>query len=212
MGIPIPVQPTPLPATDKQIERAEQILDALVRVIANGSTGATVNTPPSYVQTPGQEPVSLVLQKPEQQAFFRQLATVLSVMESSGGGGGGTNPPVEVTVTCSPTDQVGDFVYAVADGTVAKADITDWDKMPAIGCIISKTSPTQCTVQTANIVSLYSGLSVGKVYFLGPNGRPVVPRPVPAPGSSIFLQSVGFAVSPTTLMIGLGSSIYRVFS
>lgn len=214
MAIPIPVQPTPLPATDKQIERAEQILDAIVRVIANGTTGASVNTPPTYAQSGSSEPTNLVLSKPEQQTFFRQLATVMSVMEatSSGGDGGITQPPVETNATCSPTDQVGDLVRVSTTGTVTKADITDWNKMPAVGCIVSKSSPTSCVIQTGNQVSLYTGLIPGKVYFVGFNSRPVYPRPIPAPGSSIFIQSIGLAVNSTTIMIAPGTTVFRVFN
>lgn len=211
MGIPIPVQPTPLPATDKQIERAEEILSALLRVIANGSIGATVNTLPTYLQVPGQEPTKLVLEKPEQQNYFRQLATVLAVTESTSPGGT-PQPPVTANATCSPTDQVGDLIHVKPDGSVEKSDITTWSKMPVVGCITSKSSPTSCTVQTGSQVSLYSGLIPGKVYFVGPNSRPVYPRPVPAPGSSIFIQSIGLAVNSTTLMITPGANVFKVLS
>jgi hypothetical protein len=107
---------------------------------------------------------------------------------------------------CSAAESVGDFVCIVADppnghDLVGKADPSDFAKMPAVGVIISKSSPTDCLVQwLGETPNIFSGLSSGEVYFVGADARiaevPPVPTTVP-----LFTQFMGVATAPSRLYL-----------
>lgn len=107
---------------------------------------------------------------------------------------------------CTTLESVGDFVCIVDDppngyDLVAKANPADFTRMPAVGVIISKSSPTQCLVQwLGETPNIFSGLSSGEVYFVGTDGKiaevPPVPTTVP-----LFTQFMGIATSPTRLYL-----------
>lgn len=79
-------------------------------------------------------------------------------------------------------------------------DITDPTKMPAIGVIQSKSTPTLCVVQVAGPIPIGS-LDPGKIYFIGHTKQASRPCPVPAPGSSLMVQIVGMALDENRLML-----------
>lgn len=210
MPIPVSIPGTPLPASDTEIARAEQLLAAIVQVVARGSDGATLNTPPTYVpDSPNnpETPIPLALNSPELQLGYRQLAVALAVWE------GTPAPPVlppptdySFNGTCLSSAQLGDLVYMTGGpgNEVRAVDITDFAKLPAIGCIQSKPTPTTCVVQTNNIITgVYSGLTPGKTHFVGSgaNPKPVYPAPVPGVGQSLFCQPIGIAVTSTILVL-----------
>jgi hypothetical protein len=107
---------------------------------------------------------------------------------------------------CTAAESVGDFVCIVADppngvDLVGKADPSDFTKMPAVGIIISKSSPTDCLVQWfGETPDIFSGLNSGEVYFVGSDSKiadvPPVPTTVP-----LFSQWMGVATAPTRLYV-----------
>jgi hypothetical protein len=107
---------------------------------------------------------------------------------------------------CTAAESVGDFVCIADDppnglDVVAKADPSDFAKMPAVGVIISKSSPTHCLVQwLGETPNIFTGLSSGEVYFVGEDARiaeaPPTPTTVP-----LFSQFMGVATAPTRLYL-----------
>lgn len=107
---------------------------------------------------------------------------------------------------CTAAEAVGDFVCIVDDppnghDLVGKADPSDFTKMPAVGVVISKSSPTLCLVQwMGETPNIFTGLSSGEIYFVGADARiaevPPVPSTVP-----LFTQFMGVATAPTRLYL-----------
>jgi hypothetical protein len=107
---------------------------------------------------------------------------------------------------CTAAESVGDFVCIVDDppngvDLVGKADPADFTKMPAVGVIISKSSPTDCLVQwLGETPNIFAGLSSGEVYFVGADSKiadePPTPTTVP-----LFTQFMGVATAPTRLYL-----------
>jgi hypothetical protein len=117
-------------------------------------------------------------------------------------------PPVAsetLEANCLGTDAVGDWVHVTAEPAgglyqVEKVDVTDLATMPSIGVIISKSSVTDCVVQTAGIVTT-SGLSAGVPYVIGLDSQSSSSPPTPAPSEKTITQGVGTALSSTELLI-----------
>ena len=84
----------------------------------------------------------------------------------------------QLQANCLTTDVVGDCVYItgpVSGGLyqVAKADSSNPVKMPAIGIIQSKITPTLCLVRLlGEAQGIYSGLTPNGVLFVGASGQP----------------------------------------
>lgn len=88
---------------------------------------------------------------------------------------------------------------------VDKADITDISKMPAVGILMSKSSDTLGTIICSGIFSS-SGLDKGKRYFVGEDGVLSNFAPIPT-STSVFVQSVGVALSESSLLVAMPSDI-----
>ena len=107
---------------------------------------------------------------------------------------------------CTAAESVGDFVCISDDppngyDLVVKADPADYDKMPAVGVIITKSAPTLCRVQWfGETPNIFTGLSSGEVYFLGADSKAADVPPVPL-SFPFFQQSVAVATAPTRLYI-----------
>lgn len=107
---------------------------------------------------------------------------------------------------CTALEAVGDFVCIVDDppdglDLVGRADPSDFGRMPAVGVIISKSSPTECLVQwLGETPNIFAGLSSGEVYFVGANGKISEVPPVPTTGP-LFTQFMGVATAPTRLYL-----------
>jgi hypothetical protein len=114
--------------------------------------------------------------------------------------------------TCTSLDNVGDLVYIAGSGMiVSRADPTNNSKMPAVGCIISKSSDTDCEVQVGSVVTnVYSGLVPGKIYFVGTDGSITVSRPTPQIGRSLLVQPVGVALDISKFLINPSPTITRL--
>lgn len=115
---------------------------------------------------------------------------------------------------CTADESVGDFVCIADDppnghDLVVKADPADYNKMPAVGVVISKSSPTMCRVQWfGETPNIFTGLSSGEVYFLGTNARasdlPPIPTTIP-----LFQQSIAVATAPTRLYIDTNNNLTK---
>jgi len=116
------------------------------------------------------------------------------------------DPDVVREAECTAAEAVGDFVCIADDppngyDIVAKANPADFNKMPAVGVITKKTSPTKCLVQWyGETPDIFTGLASGEYYFVGSDSRvsDVPPIPVTVP---LFSQWMGVATAPTRLYV-----------
>jgi hypothetical protein len=116
-----------------------------------------------------------------------------------------------VTITVPSTVVVGDLVYITGSNVGALADISDALKMPAVGTVTSKLDSTTAVVQCNGVVSdIYSGLTPGKTYFVGGDGRPNVAAPVPGASQALFHQPFGVALSSESLLVSPSLNLVRV--
>lgn len=88
---------------------------------------------------------------------------------------------------------------------VHRADPQDIDKMPAIGVLVSKSTPTVGIIQLYGLCEVYSGLDLSQtVYFLGTDGRISDTQPIVGLGGYSFIQLLGTPVSSGILQINNG--------
>lgn len=213
MPIPVPIPSGPLSITEDDSATAELFVAAIGQVFANGTTGSSLQTKPTIIPTgPNSAPQIIQISSAEQQLFYRQLGiAILKSIAIAGGGGGTTTVDIgnKFTGVCPTDSTVGDLVYVSGPGkAVDLVDITDAAKIPTVGCIIEKASASVCTVQTHGLVSaIYSGLTPGRMYFAGVDSRPIEAPPVPGVGVSRFLQIIGVALDPTTLILSPSTTI-----
>jgi len=109
---------------------------------------------------------------------------------------------------CTVAESVGDFVYILDEplnglDQVRKADPADYNKLPAVGVIISKQSSDFCRVQwDGETPPIFSGLSPGEIYFLGADSSIAERPPKPsAPGEEFFVQTVAVATAEDKVYI-----------
>jgi len=118
----------------------------------------------------------------------------------------GYNPNDVRPAECTAAESVGDIVCIADDppnglDIVAKADPSDFNKMPGVGIIIRKSSSTRCVVQwRGETPNLFTGLSSGEVYFVGTNSQLAELPPAPA-GAPLFTQFMGVATAPTRFFV-----------
>lgn len=94
---------------------------------------------------------------------------------------------------------------------VQKADPQDAGKMPAVGVLISKSTPTAGVIQTYGPCSLFLGLDpLRQVYFLGNDGRLSETKPVVGVDGYAFVQFLGKPVSDDIFLINNGGSLNLV--
>jgi hypothetical protein len=104
---------------------------------------------------------------------------------------------------CTAAETVGKFVYIAGPAVggvyeVRNADPYDGAKMPIFGTVISKASATACTVQwTGEVTGVFSGMTPGKVYFVGTAGAIVL---TPLVGN-VYVQKVGIALAESVLLL-----------
>lgn len=122
--------------------------------------------------------------------------------------------PIESAFTfaaaCSSSDAVGDCVHISADAVggvlqVSRVDVTSAAKMPAIGIIVEKPSPTTSVVAYLGAVAL-GGLSPGRAHFVGTNSRPSATCPT----GPALVQAIGFALDGTRLMFNPSMQMVKV--
>jgi hypothetical protein len=86
----------------------------------------------------------------------------------------------------------GDPAYQVNLDSVDLADCSDSDKMPAIGIVDTKPTPTTCYVVRNGIVYISGwNLLTKQTYFVGPGNGVQVAANIPTiPGT--YIQEIGF--------------------
>lgn len=111
---------------------------------------------------------------------------------------------------CQMTDDVGDFVYFTgpkvgSDYQVTKVDTQLFGKMPAVGVIIAKPAPNRAVVQFSGEVSVYSGLTPGRIYWVSATGQATVTPPSPVIGQKRYTQSVGVASDTNKIKLDISN-------
>jgi hypothetical protein len=106
---------------------------------------------------------------------------------------------------CLAADDVEHCVYitgaeVISIPQVATVDITKLAKMPAVGMIVEKSSPTDCIVQVLGETSLIT-TTPGLRHFIGFDGKPTATVPVAAPGGTAILQVIGMAIGSSRLLL-----------
>lgn len=105
---------------------------------------------------------------------------------------------------CLSTDAVGTLVYITGPEISGLIQVTQVNpislsKMPAFGVIVSKSSSTICLVQRFGVTTVFTGLTAGKVYYVGSNGSPSLTPPAwPA-----LQQIAGIAIDVATFVLSL---------
>lgn len=111
-------------------------------------------------------------------------------------------------VACLSSDSVGNIVCLRDVSTttgrwrVEKANCYDETKMPAIGVLISKTTPTTgIMVRIGEVDGIFSSLNPKLHYFVGENGDLVTPEPTAPVGVSVIVQAFGIPISNDILFL-----------
>ena len=120
--------------------------------------------------------------------------------------GFGTGADV-VSVACLPTDAVGDVVALRDTATVTgrwrvhRANPMDNNRMPGIGVLLRKVTPTTGIMQrVGNVRGIYSGLVAPRPVWVGADGRPT--QTIPAPiGGPVIIQRFGLSVDGDVLFL-----------
>lgn len=120
----------------------------------------------------------------------------------------------EQDVACLATDSIGDFVAIRGEPTngkwrVQKANPGDIARMPAVGILVRKSTPTVGVIQVYGSVSgVFAGLVIGKTYCVDYSGIKIGPPSVIDEGYA-FRQFIGVAISPTILFLGIDLSMIK---
>lgn len=117
-------------------------------------------------------------------------------------------PTNEIEANCLSSDAVGNCVYITGPRIggyyqVATADPHNGAvKMPAIGVVKTKLSPTLCKVQVTGLMEgVATGLTPGRVVFVSSTGTITHNIATPAVGQLAYIQSMGVAFSSDVVMI-----------
>lgn len=111
-----------------------------------------------------------------------------------------------VSAQCTASDVVGNCVHIsgpmVGDlYQVATVDPSDGSTFPAVGVIIAKESDTLCQVSVFGIIDVVSGLSPGRLYFVGAAGVLTQTLPTPPVAGVAYIQSMGTAMDSSRFMV-----------
>jgi hypothetical protein len=142
---------------------------------------------------------------------IEEAAGIMLAAYASIAGGGDTGDVM--AAACEVDDAVGDLVYVRGDSvdgvpSVGRVDIADFSKLPAVGQITAKPTPTDAVVVRRGIVA-GAGLTPGRLYFAGDDGRPTATRPV-ATAAPLFVQIVGTALDAARLLLNPNQAMTRV--
>lgn len=126
--------------------------------------------------------------------------------------GGSGSASFTFAANCPSGATVGDAVYVTGAkvggvAQVATCDITSLSAMPAIGIITAKTIATDCTVQFAGEVGIYSGLTAGTMYMVDTDGTPT--STLPTSGSDHYIQRLGVATNTDSMLLLLSPSLTK---
>lgn len=125
-------------------------------------------------------------------------------------------PTNTVEANCLSSDAVADCVYITGSKIGDYYQVTKADphngvvKMPAIGVIIEKMSPTLCRVQvTGEMEGIVTGLTPGRVVFVSSTGTLTHSLAVPGAGQLAYIQSMGVAASTDVVLVVPDFSIIK---
>lgn len=127
--------------------------------------------------------------------------------------------PDHALANCLSSDAVGDLVCITGNLVAGKYQVTKANpvalsSMPAVGAITSKTSATNCTIYFWGAIGgIWSGLTPGRIYFVGDDGTIALIPPVPTLSRpQIYIQHVGVAIGTDVLMLNPSlSMVVRVY-
>lgn len=110
-------------------------------------------------------------------------------------------------VACLSSDSVGDPMCIRGERVngkwrVERADPTNEAKMPAIGILVSKSTPTVGVVQLFGpVMNIFTGLDLSALsYMVGTSGIQPTP-PLPGPGGYVWVQHIGKPVASDILLL-----------
>lgn len=132
------------------------------------------------------------------------LYPTLGVTEDPGSGDNSLE--AGVIYACTATEQVGDFVYFSAPGTVEQADASNASKMPVIGMIETKPTATTCTVTVQGVrSSLPFATTEGAHYFISNTPGQASTLPPAEPSQR---QRVGMGLGNNAMFVQPGEVTY----
>lgn len=129
------------------------------------------------------------------------------VMPSSGGGGSGPPTPgndsnlIEVPGTGLGA---GELVSIDGAGSAQLADNTDPLHLPCVGIVDSVKDAATVVVRVSGIKTGLSGLTPGRIYFVGELGALALTPPI-VPGT--YVQPIGFSLSSSTLAVAPSTAL-----
>jgi len=117
-------------------------------------------------------------------------------------------------VACLVEDSIGNGMYIRGERVNGKwragtADPEDRNKMPAIGILVSKSTPTVGVVQLFGVCDLFTEMTPGSPILVGKDGNLIEEVPTIATGEYFWAQQIGLAVSDDLLMLSGESSMIR---
>jgi hypothetical protein len=136
--------------------------------------------------------------------------------------GGGSGPVVvpgpslnvlsSAPFACSPTLEVGEFVYLEGEDLIGPADANSLATMPCIGVVFEKPTETTATLQYIGDVGGFTGLIPDTTYYISTSVPGQIQSSLPAalPGQSAVLQRIGSARNSTTLILSLDATDFVV--
>ena len=167
-------------------------------------TGAYKVSPPPFVPTPSAPSLKLVSKLDVNAPGVAQTAR--SAASATSG--------LVVPAACSTTDAIGAWVYVTSSQQSYLAVTTADPKQayqPVVGLLVDKGDDGSCQVALGGLVDgIFTNLSPGAAYFLGPTGTTILP-PLTA-SSIVYVQQVGIAVGPSTMLVMPTQRIKRSFT
>lgn len=127
------------------------------------------------------------------------------------GGSASALPTHAFWAGCDASLVVGEWVYITGPSVsgryqVARSDIGDYSKMPAVGVVVDKPSSTLCQVQWGGEVSGLGTLVPRRVYFLQSDSKIGLGPPV---ASGQYVQRLGVALDTSRLLVNLNTSLVK---
>lgn len=121
---------------------------------------------------------------------------------------------VSFTASCLSTDAVGDCVHAVTSGVGSLPYVTKFIPSmgvgQAVGVVGSKLSATICDVLVAGLLrGVYVGLTAGRPYFVGLDGKLTTAILVPPDHGRVLVQQVAVALNSDVLLVDLRTPTIR---
>lgn len=122
----------------------------------------------------------------------------------------------EIDANCLAGDAVEDNVYITGPAVaglvqVAKVDIDDGAKMPAVGVILSKSTATTCKVRMQGEYDMAADtFTPGSVVYVYSDGTPSTLPPTRPVAGTRFIQPIGIASTRRKMMLALSGVFYEV--